>query len=117
VPLSVRISGLLWRVDRGAGVGEVDQSRLHKGRPVKDWLSQLLADSAFPALVLAIAISQVRIGHQKTDDPRRRDQPASKAAVNAQSRTSTGKFDSASVTESSLDRRENTSAEELVNDR
>lgn len=76
------------------GVGEVDQSQLHKGRPIKEWLSQLLADSAVPALVLAIAVSQVRIGRQKTEDLRHHDQPASNVLVNAHSRTSTGQFNS-----------------------
>jgi hypothetical protein len=79
----------------------MDQSQLHKGRATKQWLSQFLADAAVPALVLAIAVSQVRIGHHKTDGLRHRDQPASQVLVNADSRSSTGKFSSPAATESS----------------
>jgi hypothetical protein len=34
----------------------------------KRWLSQLLDDSAFPLLVLALALSQVNLGSQKKSD-------------------------------------------------
>jgi hypothetical protein len=31
----------------------------------KRWLSQLLDDSAFPVLALAVAVSQMKVGHHK----------------------------------------------------
>ena len=33
----------------------------------KHWLSQLLDDSAFPVLALAVAVSQMKVGHHKKD--------------------------------------------------
>ena len=48
----------------------MNRSQSCKGRTDRSWLSQLLADAAFPALVLAAAVSQVQIGHDKKDAPR-----------------------------------------------
>lgn len=39
-------------------------------RTDKHWLSRLLDDAAFPALSLAVAVSQLNIGHHDNDAPR-----------------------------------------------
>ena len=49
----------------------MNRSQLYKVRTDRHWLSQLLADAACPALVLAAVVSQVPIGHDKKDAPRR----------------------------------------------
>lgn len=42
----------------------------------KRWLSQLLNDAAFPALALAVAVSQVKVGaHKKPNLPHYENQP------------------------------------------
>jgi len=42
----------------------------------KRWLSQLLNDAAFPALALAVAVSQVKVGaHKKHNLPYYENQP------------------------------------------
>jgi hypothetical protein len=42
----------------------------------KRWLSQLLNDAAFPALALAVAVSQVKVGaHKKPNLPYYENQP------------------------------------------
>jgi hypothetical protein len=45
----------------------MNQSKPYKVRRNKRLLSRLLADAAFPVLVLAVAVSQVKIGHHKKD--------------------------------------------------
>ena len=43
----------------------------------KRWLSQLLNDAAFPALALAVAVSQVKVGaHKKVNLPYYENQPS-----------------------------------------
>jgi hypothetical protein len=42
----------------------------YDGRRDRHWLSRLLDDAAFPALSLAVAVSQLNIGHQEKDAPR-----------------------------------------------
>ena len=42
----------------------------YKGRTDRHWLSQLLDGAAFPALLLAVAVSQLNIGHDENDAPR-----------------------------------------------
>ena len=45
----------------------MNQSKPYKVRRDKRLRSRLLADAAFPVLVLAVAVSQVKIGHHKND--------------------------------------------------
>ena len=45
----------------------MNRSRSYNGRTARHWLSQLLDDAAFPALVLALAVSQLKVGHHKKD--------------------------------------------------
>ena len=45
----------------------MNRSKLYKRRTDRPWLSQLFADAAFPALALAIAVSQVNIVHHEKD--------------------------------------------------
>ena len=43
----------------------------------KRWLSRLLNDAAFPALALAVAVSQVKVGaHKETNLLRNENQPS-----------------------------------------
>jgi hypothetical protein len=60
----------------------------------KRWLSQLLADSAFPLLVRAVGVSQIKIGHHKKDALRKRGRQSSEVQT-------VGQFDSRPTTESS----------------
>jgi hypothetical protein len=45
----------------------MNQSQSYRGTAGERWLSQLLADLASPLLVLAVAVSQVKIGLHKKD--------------------------------------------------
>jgi hypothetical protein len=61
----------------------MNQSKPYKVRRDKRLLSRLLADSAFPVLVLAVAVSQVKIGHHRKDALRQRGrQPSEVQADN-----------------------------------
>ena len=57
----------------------------------KRWLSQLFADSAFPVLVLAVAVSQVKIGEHKKDALSQRDRQSSQVQVDDGFQQSAGK--------------------------
>jgi hypothetical protein len=46
------------------------------------WLSQLLDESAFPLLVLAMAVSQIQISHPKNNTVHRRGQVAIELQAN-----------------------------------
>ena len=48
----------------------------------KRWLSRLLDESAFPLLALAVATSQIQIGHHKNDAVRDRGRPAIEFQLN-----------------------------------
>ncbi|MBV9873906.1 MAG: hypothetical protein JO025_04185 [Verrucomicrobia bacterium] len=43
----------------------MSRSQSYKAKTNVHWLSQLLDGAAFPALLLAVAVSQVNIGHHK----------------------------------------------------
>jgi hypothetical protein len=43
----------------------MNRSRSYNGRADRHWLSQLLDDAAFPALSLAVAVSQLNVGHHE----------------------------------------------------
>ena len=45
----------------------MNPSQSYQGRTNRDWLSRLLDGAAFPALLLAVAVSQVNIGRQEKD--------------------------------------------------
>jgi hypothetical protein len=45
----------------------MNRSQSCQARTDGHWLSQLLDDAAFPALLLAVAVSQVNIGHHDKD--------------------------------------------------
>jgi hypothetical protein len=47
----------------------MNRSQSYSGRTDGHWLSRLLDDAAFPALSLAVAVSQLNIGHQEKDAP------------------------------------------------
>jgi hypothetical protein len=55
----------------------MNQSQSVKVRAAKRWLSQLLAYSACPVIALALAISQVKIGHHSEGTLRQGDQQSS----------------------------------------
>ena len=57
----------------------------------KRWISQLLADAAFPVLILAVAVSQVNIGQHKKDALRQRDRQSSEVQVDDGFQQSAGK--------------------------
>ena len=43
----------------------MNRSQSYDGKTDRHWLSRLLDDAAFPALALAVAVSQLNIGHQE----------------------------------------------------
>ena len=55
----------------------MNQSQSAKVRAAKRWLSQLLAYSACPVLALALAVSQVKIGHHSDGTLRQSDRQPS----------------------------------------
>jgi len=79
----------------------MNQSQSYKRRTDGRWLSQLLADSAFPILVLAVAVSQVKIGQNKKDVLRQRVRQSSEVQVDDGFQESAGKYGSRAATESS----------------
>jgi hypothetical protein len=100
VPLSP-VSSRLCSEKSHDPASSMNQSQSYKGRRDKRWLSQLFADSAFPLLVLAIAVSQVKIGHHKKDALRHRDQETSEVQTGDDLRQSTSKSSSRAAAESS----------------
>jgi hypothetical protein len=94
----------------------MNQSQSYKGRTDKRWLSQLLTDSAFPLLVLAIAVSQVKIGHHKKDSLRHRDRQTSEVKAGDDFRQSTSKSSSRAATESSRFREKTGPDKKLADD-
>lgn len=54
----------------GFRLHEMNRSQSYNGRTDRHWLSRLLDEAAFPALSLAVAVSQLNIGHQEKDAPR-----------------------------------------------
>ena len=48
----------------------MSRSQSYNGRTDRHWLPRLLDEAAFPALSLAVAVSQLNIGHQEKDAPR-----------------------------------------------
>ena len=79
----------------------MSQSQSYRGKTDKRWLSQLLGGLAFPLLVLAVAVSQVKIGHHKTDALRQRGRQVSEVQVGDDFWQSASKYDSHAATESS----------------
>ena len=45
----------------------MNRSQSYQGRTARHWLSQLLDGAASPALLLAVAVSQLNIGHHEKD--------------------------------------------------
>ena len=67
----------------------------------KRWLSQLLDDSAFPILVLAVAVGQMKVGHHKKDALRHRGQQSIEFQLDSRFRQNAGKYGSHTPTASS----------------
>jgi hypothetical protein len=78
----------------------MNHSQSYKGRTDKRWLSQLLADAAFPVLVLAVAVSQVKIGQQKKDALRQRGRQSSEVQADSGFQQTAGKYDSPAAMQS-----------------
>jgi hypothetical protein len=60
----------------------------------KRWLSRLLDESAFPVLALAVATSQIQIGHHKNDAVRDRGPQAIEFQPNVPFPQNADKYDS-----------------------
>jgi hypothetical protein len=78
----------------------MNQSQSYRGRTDKRWLSQLLGDLAFPVLLLAVAVSQVKIRHHKKDALRQRGRQSSEVQIGDDFQQSAGKYGSGAATES-----------------
>jgi hypothetical protein len=70
----------------------------------KRWLSQLLDDSAFPVLALAVAVSQMKVGHHKMDALHHRGQPSIEFQLDSRFQQNAGKYGSHTPTGSYPDR-------------
>jgi hypothetical protein len=94
----------------------MNPSQSHKERTDKRWLSQVLADSAFPLLALAIAVSQVKLGHDKKDVLRQSGRQFSEVQLGDDSEQSASKDRSRAATENSRVREKTGSDKELAYD-
>ena len=93
----------------------MNRSQSYNGRTDKRWLSQLLADSAFPILLLAVAVSQVKIGHEKEALPER-DRQSTEVWADNDFQRSAGKYGSPAAVQSSRIRERTGSDKELAHD-
>jgi hypothetical protein len=59
----------------------------------KHWLSRLLDDSAFPLIVLAVATSQIHIGHHRKDAVPDQGRPAIGLQLDNRFQPDAGKYD------------------------
>ena len=59
----------------------------------KHWLSRLLDDSAFPLIALAVATSQIHIGHHRKDAVPDQGRPAIGVQLDKRFQPDAGKYD------------------------
>jgi hypothetical protein len=78
----------------------MNRSRSYNGRTDRHWLAQLLDDAAFPTLSLAVAVSQVNIGHHEKDALRQLRLQSSEVQLGNGFGEGGDKYDAHAVTES-----------------
>jgi hypothetical protein len=93
------------------------QYQSYKGRTDKRWLSQLLADAAFPVLLLAVAVSQVKIEPHKKEALRQRGPHSSEVRADDGLQQGAGKNRSRAASESAqVEQRTGSDKESAHND-
>jgi hypothetical protein len=72
----------------------------------KRWLSELLDDAAFPLLVLALAVSHVKLGSHKKSNLIQHGRPPAELRLDDRWQKSGGKYGSSNPTESPVSNKE-----------
>jgi hypothetical protein len=94
----------------------MNRSRSYNGRTDRHWLSRLLDDAAFPALSLAVAVSQLNIGHQEKDGPRQLRRQSNEVQQDNGFGDGADKYSARAATESSRFKEKTGSEKELTHD-
>ena len=89
----------------------MNRSQSYQGRTDQHWLSRLLDEAAFPALVLAVAVSQLNIGHHEKGAPR---QQSNEVQVDRGFSQGASKYGVRAATESSQFKEKTGSEKELT---
>jgi hypothetical protein len=95
----------------------MNRSQSYDGRTDRHWLSRLLDDAAFPALSLAVAVSQLNIAHQETDAPRQLRRQSNEMRLDNAFGEGAHKYSARAATESSRFKGKTGSEKELTHDR
>jgi hypothetical protein len=82
----------------------------------RHWLSRLLDEAAFPALSLAVAVSQLNIGHQEKDAPRQLRRQSNEMQLGDTFGEGADKYSVRAATESSRFKGKTGSGRELTHD-
>jgi len=94
----------------------MNRSQSFNGRTDRHWLSRLLDDAAFPALSLAVAVSQLNIGYQEKDAPRQLRRQSNEVQLDNGFGEGADKYSARAATESSRFKEKTGSEKELTND-
>jgi hypothetical protein len=94
----------------------MNRSQSYNGRTDRHWLSRLLDDAAFPALSLAVAVSQLNIGYQEKDAPRQLRRQSNEVQLDNGFGEGVDKYSARAATESSRFKEKTGSEKELTND-
>jgi len=94
----------------------MNRSQSYDGRTDRHWLSRLLDDAAFPALSLAVAVSQLNIGYQEKDAPRQLRRQSNEVQLDNGFGEGADKYSARAATESSRFKEKTGSEKELTHD-
>jgi hypothetical protein len=94
----------------------MNRSQSYNGRTDRHWLSRLLDDAAFPALSLAVAVSQLNIGYQEKDAPRQFRRQSNEVQLDNGFGEGADKYSARAATESSRFKEKTGSEKELTHD-
>lgn len=92
----------------------MSRSQSYSGGTDKHWLSRLLDDAAFPVLSLAVAVSQLNVGHDDKDASRQFHRQANEVQVDNGSGEGADKYNAHAATESSRFKEKTGSEKELT---
>jgi hypothetical protein len=94
----------------------MNPSEPYNGRTERHWLSRLLDDAAFPALALAVAVSQMNIGHHKKDAQRQLRRQSSGVQLDNGFAEDVNKYKAGAATDSSRFKEKAGSEKQLAHD-
>ena len=94
----------------------MNRSQSYNGGTDRHWLSRLLDDAAFPALSLAVAVSQLNIAHQEKDAPRQLRRQSNEVQLDNGFGGGTDKYSARAATESSPFKEKTGPEKELTQD-